>query len=415
MSSLRAGGIVFIGVGLQNFGNYLFHLISARSLGPASYSDVATLTAVGAVLTLPLAGAQVFVARHVATAGALGGTLNDDGYVSAFGGAMLIAGSVLSLALVAVSPLIGSALSISSVPAVVFAVLLTAPSFLGPVLIGAAQGAHRFMLVAAAIGLPVLVRVGLAGIALGAGFGVAGVMAATLAATVFGLAIPLVALRSSLRPLAVWRPSMRRREVVALLPVVAGMLAVTCLTTDDVVAAKAAFTSHEAGLYGGASLIGRVILYLPVAIVTVLLPKVSARASAGHSTRSLLANSLAATAVVCIGITAIYSVAPHLIVRIAFGAKYQGAASLLWLFGIAMTLYALLNVVLVYRLGRGETRTSWLLLGGAIAQAAVYAFAHASPRTLLAVSIATAAVLLAASVGLPRFSASSSPPAPSAP
>ncbi len=78
------------------------------------------------------------------------------------------------------------------------------------------------------------------------------------------------------------------------------MLAITLLTTDDLVAAKVAFTPHEAGLYGGASLIGRVILYLPVAIVTVLLPSVSARVSAGHSTRSLLTNSLLATGAVCV-------------------------------------------------------------------------------------------------------------------
>jgi len=38
---------------------------------------------------------------------------------------------------------------------------------------------------------------------------------------------------------------------------VLGMLAITCLTIDDLVAAKATFSAHEAGLYGAASLIGR--------------------------------------------------------------------------------------------------------------------------------------------------------------
>ena len=106
------------------------------------------------------------------------------------------------------------------------------------------------------------------------------------------------------------------------------------------------------------------ILYLPVAIVTVLLPSVSARVSRGHSARGLLTNSLLATGAVCLVFTVFYTVFPHLIVRIAFGAKYQGAASLLWMFAIAMSLYSLLNVVLVYRLGHHETRTAWLLLGG---------------------------------------------------
>ncbi len=73
-----------------------------------------------------------------------------------------------------------------------------------------------------------------------------------------------------------------------------GRWRVTCLTTDDLVAAKVVFSSHEAGLYGAASLIGRVILYLPLAIVTVLLPDVSARVSEGKengASYSLVASS----------------------------------------------------------------------------------------------------------------------------
>ena len=91
----------------------------------------------------------------------------------------------------------------------------------------------------------------------------------------------------------------------------------------------------------------------------------------------------------------IYAVAPHLIARIAFGTKFEGSASLLWMFGIAMTLYSLLNVLLFYRLGLGETRICWVLLIGAGAQMIVYAVFHSSPRELLFASIGTGAALLA--------------------
>ena len=114
MSGLRASAIVFVGVGVANLSNYLFHLLSARSLGPSSYGDVATLAGVIGILTLPLAGAQVFVARHVATASAAGRRLNDEDYVTAFGGAMLTAGVAVTLVLLLCAPLIRSVLSIGS-------------------------------------------------------------------------------------------------------------------------------------------------------------------------------------------------------------------------------------------------------------------------------------------------------------
>ncbi len=187
MSGLRAGVVVFVGVGISNLASYVFHLISARSLGPSSYGDVATLAAVTGIVSLPLAGAQVFVARHVATTTADGRSLNDGEYVSGFAGAVLATGAVVTLALLALSPLLRSALSIGSESAVIFTVLVTAPAFLTPVLLGAIQGQRRFVLFAIALAAPSVLRVGLVGLALAAGLGVAGAMPAlaTLGATVF--------------------------------------------------------------------------------------------------------------------------------------------------------------------------------------------------------------------------------------
>jgi O-antigen/teichoic acid export membrane protein len=222
-------------------------------------------------------------------------------------------------------------------------------------------------------------------------------MAATFVAALVSVAIPFTVLHHGFGSARMWRPRLPRREALALLPVLGGLLAITCLSTDDLVAAKAAFAPHEAGLYGSASLIGRVILYLPAAIVTVLLPKVSAGVSTARGTGGIFARSLLATAGFCLTVTLIYAVVPHLIVRIAFGSSYEGSAPLLWMFGVAMTLYAVLNVLLFYRLGHGETQTCWLLLAGAVVQALGYAGLHRSARELLAVSIATGALLLIAS------------------
>ncbi len=396
ISGVRAGAIVFVGIGVANLGNYVFHLLSARTLGPSSYGDVATLAALTGIVALPLGGVQVFVARHVAALAANDRPLNDDTYVSAFSAACLVAGAVLTLGLLALAPLIQHVLSIGSLWAVVFTVLFTAPSFLAPALLGAAQGRQRFLLVAVGMGAPPLVRVVLVAGLLEAGFGVVGAMAATFISAVIGVLILFVPLRHALAPAKAWRPRVSRQDLVALLPVVGGLLAITALSSDDLVVAKAVFNSHQAGIYGSASLIGRVILYLPAAIVTVLLPKVSSRVAAARDTSDILVQSLAVTAAFCIAAAAIYALVPHAIVRVAFGEKYAASGPLLWMFGISMTLFALLNVLLIYHLGHGAARTSWLLLGGAVVQAALFGVFHSTPRELLTISIVVGAVLLVA-------------------
>ena len=394
MRGLRAGAIVFVGIGVANLANYVFHLLSARSLGPSSYGDIATLAALTGIIGLPLGGVQVFVARHVAAEASHSRELNEDQYVSAFTSAMLIAGLAVTGLLLALSPVIQQALSIGSLSAVVFTALFAAPSFIAPALVGAAQGRQQFLLVALTLGAPPALRVLLVAIALGAGLGVGGAMAATFAAAVIAVAIPLFALQRYFLPLTRWRPSISRSDLTGLLPVVGGLLAITALSTDDLVVAKAVFPNHEAGLYGSASLIGRIILYLPAAIVTVLLPKVSSRVAAQRGTQDILFQSMVVTGVFCVAATIVYAAVPHLIVMVAFGPKYEDSANLLWMFGLAMTFYALLNVLLTYQLGLGASRTSWFLLGGAVVQALAFAAFHSSPEELLTTSIVIGAVLL---------------------
>jgi O-antigen/teichoic acid export membrane protein len=305
-------------------------------------------------------------------------------------------GAGLTVVLLALSPLIQRVLSINSLWAVVFTVAFTTPAFLSPALLGAVQGRQRFLLLAAAVGGPSLVRIIFVAIFLAAGFGATGAMAATLAGSLFGVAVVIIPLRRALAPIRLWRPQVSRTDLIALLPVAGGLLAITALSSDDLIVAKAVFSSHQAGIYSSASLIGRVILYLPTAIVTVLLPKVSARVAEERDTSDILLQSLAVTGAFCAGVTVIYAVVPHVIVRIAVGAKYDASGSLLWMFGIAMTLFAMLNVLLTYQLGHGAKRTSWLLLGGAVAQAILFSIFHASPRELLGSSIAVGAALLVA-------------------
>jgi O-antigen/teichoic acid export membrane protein len=395
MPGVRAGSIVFLGIAAGNVGNYVFHFISARLLGPASYGDVASLVAITGLLSLPLVGVQVAVTRYVAGFAAKG---EADSIRLLFIKALRLAlavGVVATAALGILAVPLREFLGIGSTSAVVFTALVTLPAVASPVVWGLAQGLHRFVLFSIAIALGPAVRAVLAGVLLGAGLGVAGAMGATVLATAVAVVVPLIVLRR-------WLAADRKRptpipgpEVVRyLVPVMVGVLSITSLTTIDVIVAKAALSDHDAGLYGSASLIGRVILYLPAAIVLVLLPKVSAREAAGRDSREVLTKSVLVTAAFCALGTAVYAIAPKLVILAAFGSDFEEAAGLLWMFGLAMSGYALLNVLLAYHLARAEYRLSMLLAAGAVVQIALFGAVHGSPEALLTIDIAVAFGLL---------------------
>ena len=114
--------------------------------------------------------------------------------------------------------------------------LVTLPSFVAPVIIGAAQGRHLFMLVGVALFVPAAIRVVLTASTLQAGFGVTGTMAATLAGATVAVAIPFVALRAKLG--GTWRPRLPRTNRSPCCLSSPGCSRSALLTTDDLVAAK---------------------------------------------------------------------------------------------------------------------------------------------------------------------------------
>ena len=392
----RAGAIVFVGIATANIGNYLFHLISARYLGPVPYGDVAALVAFAGFISLPLGGLQVAAAREVARLSATGQHDVIAGLLRRSLGIAAIAALGLTVILIALSTFLQSAMQIHSLAAVVLTALVIGPAIMTPIVWGTAQGLERFGLLSAAMALGPIVRVAVLVALLVAGFEVAGAMAATLIAATVALAAPLWLLRAT-----IFRAGHRaahfpyRRAAKRLAPVVVGILAITSLTTLDVIVAKGSLPGEDAGIYGGASLIGRVILYLPTAaVVTVLLPKVSARVAQHQESVSLLNASLLVTGVFVAAATACYALVPRLVVDIAFGSSFKEAVPLLWLFAAAMSAYSILNVLLFYHLACGVADMSWLLLAGAALEVVGFALFHESARQLLGVSIATAAALL---------------------
>jgi O-antigen/teichoic acid export membrane protein len=397
VTGLRAGGIVLIGIAAANIGNYLFYLISARVLGPPLYGDVASLSALTGLITLPLVGVQLAVARYVAGFNELGNkaaihVMYRRGLVIG-----LVAGACLTVLLTALAVPMQRILEISSVSAVVITTLVALPTILVPIVSGLAQGLQRFWIFAFGIGAGPMIRALLAAVFLGIGLGVSGAMAATTLSTVLAVLVPFVVLREWLHKEPRASLAVSSREILAyVVPVLVGVLAITSLSTIDVLFAKGLFTSHTAGVYGGASLVGRVILYFGFAIVFVLLPKVSARAAADRDALDVLGRSVLVTVAFCLAGIALYAAAPKFLLDIAFGSSYEGAAPYLWMFAVAMSGYAVLNVLLAYHLGRGDGRFSWILLAGAVFQIGLFAAFHGTPRQLLAVDIAIAGSLVAA-------------------
>jgi O-antigen/teichoic acid export membrane protein len=198
--------------------------------------------------------------------------------------------------------------------------------------------------------------------------------------------IAAIALRSLLRlHVAEAAPHLDRPQAAVLL---IGSLAFASLTNVDILLAAYFFSGSVAGVYAAAALVGKIVLFLPVAIVTVLLPKAATRAAAGFASRRILLASLGVTLVICLVATVLLALVPESLLVHAFGGDFRQSTALLGWFGLAMTAAALVNVYLSVYFAERNASFPLLVLGAAAVQIVAVCLWHPNSRSIVLVTLA---------------------------
>jgi len=380
---VRAGAVLSVATLVMNAGAYLYNVACIRYLGSRAYGDVAAMLALFALISLPLASIQTLLAREVAQLSSLGA-------IRALFRRSTRVAAVMSVVLVAlgvaleqpIRELLNIATS-SIVLAGISAFLFVVPTV---VLFGFLQGQLRFNALGLSYASGGFARIVLVVPALLLGFGAAGALFVNSLAALLAAAIGAIALRKlwGVRN-GVAVPRLDRPQAAVL---IVGSLAFASLTNVDILLASYFFSNDVAGIYAAAALIGKVVLFLPAAIVMVLLPKAATRAAAGIASGRILLASLAVTLAICLTATVVLALVPESLLVWAFGGDFRSATALLGWFGLAMTAGALVNVYLSVYFAERDARFPLLVLGAAAAQIVAVALWHPNPRSIVLVTLA---------------------------
>jgi O-antigen/teichoic acid export membrane protein len=224
-----------------------------------------------------------------------------------------------------------------------------------------------------------------------------------LIAVAVAVLVPLavsVALLGDLRPnvAGVW--SQRRTWAGALTGgrAVFGWTLLTVLVTafptvGDVVVVRHVYDAHQAGLYAGAALVGRCVLFLPVGINSVLYSRYLTADSDAKRTH-LRNQGLAASLGLCGLAALVLGADPRITLTVIVGSGYGGAESLLRIYLLASFGFAIASNFAFFQLARGNKRFALTLLLPHLAAIAVLPFVLASDLKALTVGIAVVAASL---------------------
>ena len=391
---IGSGFLLALAVGGANALNAVFQFGSARILDRGEYSLLAALFAVVLIGAVPPLAFQATTARSVASSLAEGREAEAGTYLRGTLRSVLLWTAVL-LVLTAVLVPIGAAAGLDEPLAIAATAATVAIALVIPVVWGGLQGAHRFRDLAVFTLLFAGSRLA-AGLVIGAaGGGVGPVMLGVAGATAVTAAVSLLPLRPLLAQSAAAGPSRLRLATLPNAGAAVGLTTLTVLATSDLIVARLAFPSDQAGDYAAASVGARVLLLIPIAVTTVLFPRVATLRDRRRERSHLLAGLLAVGVTAAIATVLLWTLATPLI-DLTFGAKYDDAASWLGPLSLAMALYALATVYLYHFLSLGQSRFAVVLLGLLALQFVLFGALHGSPRELIGIQIGVSAATLVA-------------------
>lgn len=367
-----------------------------RKLIIIDYGVLNSLLSLLMIISLPVGALQILVTKFVAQFKGQG-RLNQVHYFLTYLGKRVFIIGVFCLGLFfVISPFIADFLKITSVYLVMIVGVVLFISVLIPLPAGTILGLQRFVALSIyGIVTPALKLI-LSIFLVTIGFRVFGALGGVLLANIFGfvLALSLIPkeifhLKADVLPKIDFRPVYK-----FLLPAAISNFCYMTLTNSDVVLVKHFFTPTQAGYYSVAQMVGKIILFLPAAVVFVIFPKM---VDVFHSRKQKVASFLkrglvlagllsGGASIFCIGF-------PALVLKVLTNKDCADCVGYVPFFCIAMTFYALVQILFAYFLATEKYKFVAFLVFGCALQILLITLFHQSLTQVLYAMMFNSALL----------------------
>ncbi len=386
--------VMFIGTTIVNAGNYLFHLLTGRMLGPVEYGTLSSVISSLYILGIIPVALGIVIVRFVSNAKGRG----DEEEISALfywlRVKLLILGLVISFLLMLIIPYWLSYLKLTDSRLLIISSLMMPITLLVVLLRSFFTGLLQFMSHNIAIITETILKIILVFIFINIGWSVFGAILGMLLAGLGSFLISLPILRLK-KPKKVFGEYQKTKNIFMYsIPAVLMTLSMTSLFSSDIILVKHYFTSFEAGIYASLSVLGKIVFFAASSLISVMFPLVAQKHARGENYKQIMWITIILIGAVNGVLVVIYYYLPNLMINLLFGNKYITGAGMLYLFAVYMSLYSLVNVIMNYFLSIGKTKPVIFPVIAASMQILLIIIWHHSLRVVIMNSIITTFMLL---------------------
>lgn len=392
---LYGSALVFMGTMAGNLFQFLFNLFMSRNLSIADYGILASLVS---LITLPsLVSNAIFptVVSFAATYYAANKIPMVKKLFVELSKFSFVAGLIIFLCFFIFSEQIGNFFQIDDSTLITLAGINVFLGFLMIVTSALLQAKLAFSYVSFINFFSSLLKFAAGALLVLMGMNVAGAMWGMIIASVGGYLTTFYPLRE----LFSHKISDEKINISALLnfaaPAALIFFSLTSFITVDIILVKHFFSPHEAGLYAGLSLVGRIIFFVSSPVSLVILPLLTQENAKNKNVSKEILLALALVAVPSTILTAIYFMYPDFIISFFLkNEEYTGMTNYLGLFALFITCYSLVFVLSNVFLSLKRTIIYIPLSIAAICQAVLIWFFHETFLQVIYINFITISILL---------------------
>ena len=362
---VRAGGIFLIGSLSVAVLNYFYHVFMGRMLGPAEYGVLGSLFA---IIYLTTFAGNTFSRVTSKFSAEFKGKKQDIALkylikkgllkVSFYG----LISFVIYLSLV---PFIAKFMNLDNYTGLIIVGVIGYLSLLLSIITGALNGLQKFVWQNSLSFVSAALKLGFALLLVYLGFGVNGALIALVMGIIVSLVAGFLPLRNELKTKITEKINTKEIYLYAIPVLIASVLPLVAITFDQILV-KHFFSSTDAGHYAAAGNIAKIIWFGSGFLVSALFPKIVSYKAQGKDVSKLLIKGLVYTSFFALIGSGILFATPRLIVLVMYGSEYKDIVSLVGLFGLALGLFSINQVLITYNLAVEKYKFLWIVFIGVV-------------------------------------------------
>lgn len=386
--------LVFVGSMIGNVFAFLLNLFLARNLSYSDYGIYASLLSVITLALIPAGSINTIILRFSSNYLSKGELDKLKSFYKKIGKFLLLLSLGIFLVFAILSPLVRDYLHLDNTLYVFVVGAVLFISYLQTLNLAFIQGLMKFGFLSFVYSFNGLLRLVMSIFLVFLGFKAYGGLGAMFFMALGSFLICFIPMKNFLikKEQQIHIPTKEITDYA--LPAFFVVLFMTSFTSSDVILVKHFFSSQQAGLYAGLSLVGKVIFYFTAPIPSVMFPLVIKRYNLGANFNKLFYLAIGLVFIPSFLITGFYFLYPDFVIKLFLGGRgYMAIAPYAGLFAFYLMVFSLLNLVVVFFLSLNKIKITPLVVLGALIQIILISNFHSDFYQIIGISILISFVL----------------------